>query len=186
MEKTKQLLTNEEKIRLIREGKYSIDTFVAENEGLVFKAISAYESKYSSFKNIRDDAHSQGLCGLWKAVEAFDEEKGNLFSTVAWKYIDTEIRLVCRDYFKYKDKCLNSTLEDAPEPAVANEIIYEMLKLDLNSIKITEKQRHYYERYLELQSYVEVAKEAGVAKQTVKQAVKFVQDKLKDKYFLTK
>ena len=179
-------LTNEQKIELAKAGQYSIDDFLNENSGLVFKVLSSFEVKYPSVKDVREDAFSQGMLGLWKAYEAYDAEKGNLFSTVAWKYIDTEIRLVCRDYFKYKDKCLNSTLEDAPEPQADNVILYEMLKLDLNSIKITPRQRYYYERYLELQSYVEVAKEAGTTKQTVKQAVKFVQDKLKDKYFSVK
>lgn len=174
--------TNEEKIEMVKNGEYPLDQFLRDNDGLVYKVISIYELRHPSIKEVREDAYSQGMLGLWKAYQAYDKEKGNLFSTVAWKYIDTEVRLVCRDYFRYRENYLTSTLEDAPEPACDDEVVFEMLRLSLDSIKITKRQRQYYERYLQLQSYVEVAKELGTSKQTVKQAVKYVQDKLKDKY----
>lgn len=47
-------------------------------------------SKYHSTHMDRDDLQQIALIGLWRAAVAFDESKGNKFSTLAWRYIKNE------------------------------------------------------------------------------------------------
>lgn len=181
-------LTNEQKIALIREGRYSVDEFLKENEKLVYNIVSNYELKNPSLRSIEDDLVSQGMLGMWKALNDFDENRGFLFSTLAWKYINTEVYLAVREFSNYNNRSICKVFgEEIQEPvSQRTELLYEMIGFDLNDIKLTKKQRHYFERYLQLQSYTEVARELNTSKQTVKDAVMLVQERLRKKYLNTK
>lgn len=183
-----EVLTNEQKIALIREGRYSVDEFLKENEKLIYSVISIYESKNQMLRSIKDDLVSQGMLGLWKAVNDFDETRGFLFSTLAWKYINNEVYVAVREFSNYNNRSICKIFgEEIQEPvSKRTETIHELINFDLNDIKLTKKQRTYFERYLELQSYTEVAKELNTTKQTVKDAVMLVQQRLRKKYLTVK
>lgn len=180
------VLTNEEKIRLIREGKYDLDLFLAENKKLVFavqnKLLSGRQVAYHEM----DDFESLGMYALYKAVRDFDETKGFKFSTVAYKYIMTELQMhYHRRVHKHNYQTRYHLAIDALEVDMIESRVDALDRHHYNTdgLGLNERQQAIYDAYLETPSFTEVAKQFGISKQCICDSVQRTQAKMRKKYY---
>lgn len=68
------------------------------NVELVYYVFNKYYSKYRQFE---DDLIQEGLMGLWKACQCFDESRGVKFSTFAVKVIYNQMGMFMRKEAKH-------------------------------------------------------------------------------------
>ena len=130
-EAKRQLIkTNLEKVKV---GGSSKEEMIIRNQGLVRKLALTHSSKYVS----RDDLIQQGNEGLIRAVEKFDPDLGNKFSTYAraWimqtinRYVDEQHTIKIPEYLRNKimrirkaqNSYLQSTGQEAPITMLASE-----------------------------------------------------------------
>ena len=122
--------TNLEKVKV---GGSSKEEMIIRNQGLVRKLALTHSSKYVS----RDDLIQQGNEGLIRAVEKFDPDLGNKFSTYAraWimqtinRYADEQHTIKIPEYLRNKimrirkaqNSYLQSTGQEAPVTVLASE-----------------------------------------------------------------
>jgi len=66
-----------------------IEQLITQNVGLAYKAANTYARQYGADQ---DDAEQTAMTGLVKAAMAFDPDRGVKFSSVAYRYIDTELK----------------------------------------------------------------------------------------------
>ena len=69
------------------------DVFIEENLGLVHSICKRFSGKGVEY----DDLYQAGCIGLIKATDAFDEDRGLMFSTYAVPVIMGEVRRLFRD-----------------------------------------------------------------------------------------
>lgn len=178
-------LTNEAKIQLIREGKYEIETFIKENAKMVWAVLNNYKRGKLLSAQDEEDLYSMGLGGIYYAVRDFDETKGVKFSTVAWRYILTELQRYYREiqpYNFHRKTALSLTFNDydfLEDPSC----LLERYCINLDEIPLTQKQKDWFLAYLECQNFTKVGERFGVSKQAVRESIKQTQAKLRAKYY---
>ena len=97
--KDKHILTPDEELELFTKLKNGIDVKKQIAEGnlrLVLKVANYYKKKNSNIPLKLEDLFQEGCIGLYKAIENFDIEKGNKFSTYAVKRILAPMRIFAR------------------------------------------------------------------------------------------
>ena len=83
-----------------------------DNIMLVYKV---FNNVYSSCQGLKDDLIQEGMMGLWKACETFDETRGLAFSTYAVVCIRNQMGMFMRKENKYYsrveslDRCIDET-----------------------------------------------------------------------------
>lgn len=182
-ERTKEL-TNEEKVQLIRQGKYDINVFIKENEKIVWRVLSKYKQGKILCPEDEADLFSMGLGGLYRAVCDFDETRGVKFSTVAWSYILTELQRHYRDIqpHNFHGKTALSLSFNEYDFIEGDIFLLEKYQIDLNEIDLTQRQKDWFIAYLEHRNFSKVAKQFGVSKQAVRENIRQTQAKLRAKY----
>ena len=179
-----QPLTNEDKIRLIREGSYSAERFLEENQKMIWTVLNTYKRGKILTQEDEQDLYSMGLGGLWLAIQQYDPTRGVKFSTVAWRFILTELQRYYRDIqphnFHGKTALSLSFSEYDFIEGVVNPL--DHYQIDLNEIKLTAKQKEWFMSYIEHRNFNKVAELYGVSKQAVRESVKQTQAKLRLKY----
>lgn len=100
-----------------------IDMFDS-NVELVYFVFNRYYSKYRQFK---DDLIQEGLMGLWKACQSFDESKGFMFSTYAVRVIYNQMAMFMRKEAKH---FVNTSLDRVVASVPDNNITYQDLLED--------------------------------------------------------
>lgn len=106
-----------------------VDTFVAENKGLVGKIVKQCMNK-TSIRVEYEDLFQEGLIGLLKAYEIFDGR--GAFSTIAFYCIRNQIKIFIRDkapfirlpahLYELTGKILSQKLTDKPAEEIAKEL----------------------------------------------------------------
>ena len=177
-------MTNEEKIALIREGKYSADEFIRENEKLVYAVLHKYKNGKILVGTDEEDLYSMGLGGLYKALCDFDPDYGVAFTSFAWRYILTEIQRYYRtiqphNYHQQTALFLSDMEYDVVEGKTFNQ---ENYRYNLEGLKLTERQKEWYLAYIETTNFTTIAERYGVSKQAVRESVQKVQRKMREKY----
>lgn len=180
------VLTNEEKIKLIREGKYEMDQFLKENKKLMF----SIQNKFLSGRQVKsqdlDDFESLGMFALFKAAQNFDLSKGFKFSTVAYKYIMTELQMYYhRRVHKHNFQTRYHLAIDALEVEMIEGRVDTLDRHHYNTdgLGLNERQQAIYDAYLENPSFTEVAKQFGISKQCICDSVQRTQAKMRKKYY---
>lgn len=94
---TKQLLTPEQEITLVRQahkpdarGLYAMNKLVEHNQGLVHKIVNKFPIKNASCSY--DDLFQEGVLGLMHGIRKFDTERGYRLSTYCYNWIQAYVR----------------------------------------------------------------------------------------------
>ncbi len=177
-------LTNEEKIRLIREGKYDIDTFIKENENMVWSVLRMYKKGKILTDQDEEDLFSMGLGGLYYAIRDYDESRGYKFSTVAWRYILTELQRHYRDIQPHNYHEKTALRLSFSEYDFLEGEIYDLTKyrIDLSDLGLSQKQKEWFKAYLEHRNFTKVGNQFGISKQAARENIRQIQAKLRAKY----
>ena len=166
----KQTLTNEEKIRLIRQGDYSIDAFISDNEKMIQSATYNFiKGKYVRESQV-DDLLNDARYGFYRAVLSFDENRGIKFSTLAYRVMLIELRNTY--YRQVATYNIDSNKHDQIEEQLCGSE-----EEDFSAIL-----RELYEAWITHQNMVQVAELFGVSKQTVHESIVKTQKKMRQKY----
>ncbi|MBO5141842.1 MAG: RNA polymerase sporulation sigma factor SigG [Clostridia bacterium] len=148
------VLTNEEKQELfikIKQGdKEARETFINGNLKLVLSVVKKFNNRGENV----DDLFQVGCVGLIKAIDNFDLSQNVLFSTYAVPMIIGEIRRHLRDNNSIR---VSRSLRD---------IAYKSLQAKEKLIVLNEKEP----------TIEEIAKEVGVTKEEITQALDAIQD----------
>ena len=99
--KNNPVLNKGEQLSLIKrwkenEDKYALDKLILSNMRAVTK--EAYKTKRSNPYLSSDDLVQEGMCGLIKAVDRFDQDKDAVFMTYAMWWIKANIRKYVMNY----------------------------------------------------------------------------------------
>lgn len=76
--------------RLIKLGEEAINELISNNTLLVKKLAASFKKKYPYAPDM-EDLVQWGMIGIMKAVEKYDPERGNKFSTMAYNWINVSI-----------------------------------------------------------------------------------------------
>lgn len=102
-----------EKLLKMSDGEYVKITFEQCYEQFKYMIRSQCNKLLPAFKNEYDDLYQCGFRGLFRAFTDYDITKNTCFSTVAFKYIHTEIYLYSRNNKQYLNLIsLNNMFED--------------------------------------------------------------------------
>lgn len=179
-------MTVVEKLNLVREGEYSEDQFLKENEGLVHEVIWNRFGGKASQKGDYEILFNHGLFGLYNAMLWYDEEKGYEFSTLAYRCI---YNAVSAAYYKEIKKPKREPILSQEHFAIVQDkqATYEALdrlktRYRLDDLDLTEKQKEYMQVYLSTLNYNEAARLLNTSRQSIHQKVVAVQRKFRDKY----
>lgn len=186
-----------EKLRLVKEGEYDLDTFLRENEKMVHLIIHRYTGRSLVGNAGYQDLFNEGLLGLYNAMLDFDENIGTDFWAFAYPYILNSVTSTYYTEFKKggRQKGYDSIDGEGSkvnllftEEKVSLNRMDELLKIRdfeglLNEIECTAKQREAMDVYLETMSFTETAKQLGVSKQSIHQRVEIVQQRLREKLY---
>lgn len=71
---------------LVQEGKDAVEQLVKANMGLVYERAKIFKRNYPRAPE-EEDLVQEGMTGLMTAVQKYDPERGNKFSTVAYFWI---------------------------------------------------------------------------------------------------
>lgn len=180
----KQTLTNEEKIRLIRQGDYSIDAFISDNEKMIQSATYNFiKGKYVRESQV-DDLLNDARYGFYRAVLSFDENRGIKFSTLAYRVMLIELRnTYYRQVATYNiDSNKHDQIEEQLCGSEEEDFSAILSRINTEGIKLTKRQRELYEAWITHQNMVQVAELFGVSKQTVHESIVKTQKKMRQKY----
>lgn len=137
----------------------------------------------------KDDVIQEGMIGLVKAYNSFDEAGGASFKTYANRCIDNQIINAIQHSGRNKNMPLNSSVE-IPESQSAGPFsnpedaaIYEDLLNDLKSNKggiFSGFEHEVFLLLVEGLSYIEIAKKLGKSSKSVDNAIQRIKTKLKE------
>lgn len=138
-----------------------------------------------------DDLVQEGMIGLYKAIQTFDESKQASFKTFASLCINSQIKTAVKKQNSNKNKVLNQImLEDNeelmylvestdpnPEDVVISKERFEFVKKEiLNKLSLLEKQ--ILKQYLLGKNYTEIANILCVDKKSVDNGLNRIRKKL--------
>ena len=185
-----------EKLRLVKEGEYDLDTFLRENEKMVHLIIHRYTGCSLLGNASYQDLFNEGLLGLYNAMLDFDENIGTDFWAFAYPYILNSVTSTYYTEFKKggRQKGYDPIDGEGKSHLLTTEEKFSLNRMDellekrdfeglLNEIDCTAKQREAMMIYLETMSFTETAKRLGVSKQSIHQRVEIVQQRLREKLY---
>lgn len=82
--------------RIIALGEKAIEEMIANNYLLVTKIAYNFKKKYPYSSDI-EDLISMGMIGMMKAIQKYDPDRGNKFSTMAYNWISQSITRTCNE-----------------------------------------------------------------------------------------
>ena len=178
-------ISNEEKIALIREGKYDLEVFIKENTKMVWAVLNSYKGEKILSEQDEEDLYAMGLGGIFYAVRDFDLDRGVKFSTFAWRYILTELQRHYREIqpHNYHSKTALSLSYNEYDFLEDPNSLMERYHIDLQKVGLTQKQQDWFLAYPEHQNFTKVGELFGVSKQAVRESIKQTQAKLRAKYY---
>ena len=176
-------LTNEEKIKQIKQGTYSVDLFIQENEGMIKSATTRYTNNKFLLHHQFDEVLNAARFGFYRAIQLFDAEKGYAFTTLAYKIMGYEINnCLHRSVFKSnKIEMYHHEFDDQLHDSAVHRV-YQYEDFNTDGLQLTQRQKEIYLLYLQDQNFDRVAERLGVRKQTVHESVKKTQLKMREKY----
>lgn len=177
-------LTDNQLVALYRSGKTDAFDDIYSRYARTVKSISR---SYFLLGGDGDDVAQEGLMGLLKAANTFDESAGASFRTFATMCITSNIKTAIRLASGKNNSPLNNAvgLEDGSGAAVDTE---ELVIDNENKRELTEKiaavlsplESEIFRLYLEGMSYRDIAAETGKTYKGVDSAVQRIKKKLYD------
>lgn len=161
---------------------------------LVYYVINRNFSDLSNVPNYiaYDDIVQHGLIGLFKAVKAFDNEKGFAFSTYATHCIFNEINMVLRKNKPNLEISLNKCISDSDESTIGDlicdnfdgieDVISEIDTMDTFSKtfnKSNDKVKNVIVKTLEGKTQIQISNETNMSRANVYKLVKSFKDNYK-------
>lgn len=186
------ILTNEEKIRAVKEGRYDINQLMLDNEGLVKDRVYKYARRccLSTFET--EDMLQIARAALFKAIQDFDETIGVKLSTLATRYIDCDIRkffhrniLEDRGLLGSDEAEYDSVDEQTSAITVTKEDKAFGRNYSTQGLNLSERQEFIFFNYAKGYTMEEIAEMIGATKQTVNVHLKIAQQRMRAKYNYT-
>lgn len=134
-------------------------SLVENNMGMVHYHAHVYKKKHGFNHDEYQDLAQEGMLGLIRAAEKFDESKGFRFSTYSSYWIRSYMTKFVKKYYKYRTVPLNEALMSASYMDH-----HSVLNLDIIS---DYQQRIVYLRYKQNKSFREIADTLNVTQATV-------------------
>ena len=138
-----------------------------------------------------EDLIQEGMIGLYKAIQTFDENKQASFKTFASLCINSQIQMTIRSANRLKNKLINEimledneekmylvvSLEPNPEDKVINQESYDDIKKEIVS-KLSLLEKQILNQFLLGKNYEEIAKTLCIDKKSVDNGLNRIRKKL--------
>ena len=143
--------------------------------------------KYYLLGGEKDDLIQEGMIGLFKAINSYEEDKGVVFKTYASRLVEREIISAIRHSASGKHQVLNDSvsLDNSEEIVLGSfpeqDIITEERYKELNEIiesKLSRFEAQVVKYYLKGYNYVDIAKMLGKEPKSIDNALSRIKAKL--------
>ena len=189
-------LTDEELIKKSNQGDEEALNFIISKYTDI---VELKVNKYFMIGGEKEDIFQEGLIGLFKAVKSFDPEKENSFKTFASLCIERQIITAIKASTRQKQIPLNNYVSLDEKPYEDNEEITMMDMLDLGEVEdpldtvakkeyleaveeainnnLSDFERDVLERFVEGDSYQEIAESLNINVKSVDNAIQRIRKK---------
>lgn len=159
------------------------------NVGLVYKV---FNERFQQYRRYEDDLIQEGMIGLWKACQSFDESRGIAFSAYAFVCIRNEMGSYLRKelYRSSKNVSIDDVIDEEKGTATYADMLgatqkdtatQELFEEAMDIIKGTDC-AEIVQMKLQGMSQVEIARELGVTEVSISERLRglyrFVREKM--------
>lgn len=159
------------------------------NVGLVYKV---FNERFQQYRRYEDDLIQEGMIGLWKACQSFDESRGVAFSAYAFVCIRNEMGCYLRKelYRSSKSVSIDAVIDEERGPATYADMLeatpkdtatQELFEEAMDIIKDTDC-AEIVQMKLQGMSQVEIARKLSVTEVSISERLhglyRFVREKM--------
>ncbi len=180
------IIEEQELLNSAKKSELAVETLLNSYKPLVSKIARQYFLVGGEI----DDLVQEGMIGLYKAIQTYDESKNASFKTFASLCIKRRMQTAVKKQFTIKSSVFNELFDDEmldymeppsekenPEEKAISKEKYEYMNKEIKT-KLSDFEYEVLKKYLGGLSYVDIAKEYNVSKKSVDNALFRIRGKL--------